>query len=56
MRDLDRAMETMDAPMKVIPEIDRKTKELNLTPEELAQMIDHTKLSPYKGEGSMKNI
>jgi deoxyribose-phosphate aldolase len=46
----------MKAPMEVIPEIDRKAGKLDLSPEELAQLIDHTKLSPFKGTGSMKKL
>ncbi len=46
----------MDAPMKVIPEIDRKAGKLNLSPEELAQMIDHTQLSPYKQQRSLEKL
>lgn len=42
--------------MEVIPEIDEKTKDIEISPEELAKMIDHTKLSPYKAEGSLKRL
>ncbi|MEM3402045.1 MAG: deoxyribose-phosphate aldolase [Candidatus Hadarchaeales archaeon] len=39
-----------------IPEIDRKTRDLNLSPEDLAQMIDHTKLTPYKATESIEKL
>lgn len=42
--------------MEVIPEIDRKTKELDLTSEELAKTIDHTQLSSYESESSLRRL
>lgn len=42
--------------MERIPEADKKTKELKLPPEKLAQMIDHTQLSPYKPKSDLKKL
>ncbi len=46
----------MVTPMERIPEADRKTKTLDLSPEEIAQMIDHTQLSPYKAAKQIKEL
>jgi len=46
----------MTSIMESIPKIERRTKEIKITPEELAKTIDHTKLSPYKPTGSMKKL
>jgi deoxyribose-phosphate aldolase len=42
--------------MESIPKIERRTKEIKISPEELAKLIDHTKLTPYKSMGSMKRL
>lgn len=46
----------MTSIMESIPEVERRTKEIKISPEELAKTIDHTKLTPYKSTGSMKKL
>jgi deoxyribose-phosphate aldolase len=46
----------MSISMEIIMEIERKTKELKISPEELAKTIDHTLLSPYKNTAEFKKL
>ena len=42
--------------MESILKVEQRTKEIKISPEELAKLIDHTKLSPYKSTKSMKGL
>ncbi|MEW6592264.1 MAG: deoxyribose-phosphate aldolase [Candidatus Hadarchaeota archaeon] len=46
----------MTSLMEHMLEIENRTKEINLTPDELAKIIDHTELAPNKPAGSMKRL
>ncbi len=46
----------MTSIMESILKIEQQTKEIQISPEELAKIIDHTELTPNKPTGSMKRL
>lgn len=46
----------MDNILKIIRKTEREAKEIEISPEELASIIDHTELSPYKTESSLREL